>query len=205
MTAPLKDGEYFHICLQKSYIRHKPMERGDTFTVGDTHNPFFSFFEKAREYNVTTPDGSTRVPAMRFLREIHRGAIDCPDLPRQALAIANHYNILARELIMEDARKQFAPSAPSRKNCLWVVDDLGLAEHWRTKLGKKSYIVRLHLEGNFHRGDAKHLMNESEPISQTYQNAERYWKGEMSKDPLPEILFTGVGAVIEDHIVQESV
>ncbi|MEX0300679.1 MAG: DUF2441 domain-containing protein [Kordiimonas sp.] len=204
MTDPLKDGEYFHICLQKSYIHHKPMERGDRFTVGETNNPFFSFYENPRDYKVNTPSGSERVPAMRFLREINRGKIECPDLPKQALAIANHYNILARELIMEDARQQFAPTAPSRKKCMWVVDDLGLAKYWQTKLSKRSYIVRLHLEGSFHKGDATLLMNESEPISETYSKARQYWQGGTSNDPLPEILFTGVGVVIEDHVTDES-
>lgn len=143
------------------------------------------------------------MPALRFLREIHRGAIECPDLPKQALAIANHYNILARELIMEDARQHTAPNAPSRKNCMWVVDDLGLAKYWQRKLSKKSFIVRLQLEGIFHKGDATLLMNESEPISETYERAEQYWRSEMSADPLPEILFTGTGIVLEDHVEGE--
>lgn len=204
MLEPLKDGEYFHICLQKSYIPHKPLMRGDRFVVGDTHNPFFSFFENARSYKVNTPTGTEQVPAMRFLREVNRGKIECPDLPKQALAIANHYNILARELIMEDARQQTAPNAPSRKNCMWVVDDLGLAKYWQTKLSKRSYIVRLHLEGDFHKGDATLLMNESEPISETYEKAKRYWLGDTTDDPLPEILFTGVGVVIEDHVTDDE-
>jgi len=200
VTAPLKNGEYFHICIQKNYIPHKPMERGDILFVGQHHNPFFSFYEKARQYSVTTPQGQQKIPALRFLREVNRGTITCPDIAKQALAIANHYNILARELIMEEVRLQIAPDAPSRKDCLWVVDSLRLAKYWQKKLTLKSYIVRLNLEGKFHCGDATFLLNESEPISETYANAEKYWRGEMSEDPLLEILFTGAGAVIEDHV-----
>lgn len=204
MTSPLKDGEYFHICLKRNYVRHKPLEVGDTFTVGDKHNPFYTFYETPRSYSVKTDKGSVDVPAMTFLREIHRGQINCPDLAKQALAIANHYNILARELLMEEVRLQFAPDAPSRRKCMWVVDDLGLAQYWQKKLHGNSYIVRLHLEGDFHRGDATLLMNDSEPISNTYEKAERYWKGETTDDPLPEILFTGVGAVLEDHVGEDN-
>ncbi|MBL4838168.1 MAG: DUF2441 domain-containing protein [Kordiimonadaceae bacterium] len=203
--TPLRDGEYFHICLQKSYIYHKPMKRGDSFSVGQKHNPFYSFYEKAREYSVSAPNGPVKVPALTFLREINRGKIECPDLPRQALAIANHYNILAREIIMDDVRNRVAPKAPSRKSCLWVVDDFGLAEYWQKKLGTKaSYIVRLQLEGNFHKGDATLLLNDSEPISETYERAEQYWQGHMQDDPLPEILFEGAALVLEDNIAPSS-
>lgn len=177
------------------------MARGDTFTIGQKNNPFYDFYERPRQYTVQSPDGPVHLPAITFLREINRGKVDCPDLPRQALAIANHYNILAREIIMDDVRQRIAPGTPSRKRCLWVVDDLGLAEYWQKKLGTKaSNIVRLLLEGNFHKGDATLLLNDSEPISTTYKRAEQYWQGHMQDDPLPEILFEGAAAVLEDNV-----
>lgn len=201
MSETVKGLEVYHLCHQKDYVYHSALSPGQCFTAGKTVNPFFGYYDKARTYKVEAGGSTQDVPAIKFLRDIKNGHIECPDLAREAYRIANHYSMLARELIMEEMRLKTAPDAPSRKTCLWVVDDIGLAAYWKRKIGGPGSIVRLSLTGTVHRCDAKHLMNESEPIEETYKKAQLYWEGAMSTDPLPEILFEGNATVLEVDLV----
>jgi len=204
MTETITDRVFYHVAHNKNYVRRKPLSVGLVFKVGQETNPFFGYYDKARTYTVKKDDKNVVVPALKFLRDAKKGRITGTDLPRQAYNIANHYSMLARELIMEEVRLQITPNAPSRKTCLWVVDDLGLAAYWARKIGGKSRLVKLSLSGQAHRCDAKFLMNESEPLAATYEKATAYWQGDMTDDPLPEILFSGTATVLEDNL-QHSV
>jgi len=200
MVDIVTDAEFFHVTHNKTYVRHEPLVLGQSFSVGEETNPFMGYYDNARTYGVQAEGKTIKVPALKFLRDVRRGRIDCPDLAKQAYNVANHYSMLARELIMEEVRRDIAPTAPSRKNCLWVVDDLGLASHWQRKLGGESRLVKLQLTGTLHRGDAKFLMNESEPLATTYEKAHAYWRGEETEDSLPEYLFTGTATLVEDNL-----
>lgn len=195
-VAPI-NGEYFHVSHQKNYNHFPALAIGDTITVGKEVNPFFTHYERTRQYKVTTPDGPTMVPALRFFNEVRKGNIGCNDLPVQAYNVVNHYNTLARELILEEVRRDVAPYAPSRKTCLWVSDTMELAQIWHRKLAKGSHMFRLELDGQFHAGDARLMMNDSEPLSDAYTKAKRYWQNDTSENPLPEILFEGKATVLE--------
>jgi len=200
MVETTTDSIFYHVAHNKNYVRREPLARGSVFTVGHEINPFFGYYDKARTYTVQKDGENIVVPALKFLRDAKRGRITGSDLPKQAYNVANHYSMLARELIMEEVRRDIAPEAPSRKTCLWVVDDLGLAAYWARKIGGKSRLMKLSLTGHTHRGDAKFLMNESEPLAATYDKAQAYWKGEQTDDPLPEILFSGTAIVLEDNL-----
>lgn len=196
-VAPI-NGEYFHVSHGKDYNAYDPLQVGSSTYIGAERNPFTQVYEQAREYRVNTPSGPDKVPALKFLREVKRGNIDCPDIAKQAYNIANYYNILARELILEEVRHNIAPNAPSRKTCLWVSDSFEMALTWRRKLSKSARVLKLQLEGTFHAADARLMMNESEPLADAYAKAERYWRSDTSENPLPEILFAGRATVLED-------
>lgn len=200
MTKTVQDGIFYHVAHNKKYVRREPLSKGVSFTAGAEVNPFFGFYDRARTYTVHKNGENVEVPALKFLRDAKRGRITGTDLPKEAYNIANHYSMLARELIMEEVRLEIAPDAPSRKSCLWVVDDLSLAAYWQRKIGGKSRLVKLSLTGTLHKGDAKFLLNESEPLPKTYEKAKAYWRGEMSADPLPEFLFAGAAMVVQDNL-----
>jgi len=204
MVETVTDGIFYHVTHNKKYVNRDRLSLGTVFTVGHEINPFMGYYDKARTYRVNGPEGEEKVPALRFLRQVKRGRITCHDLPKQAYNIANHYSMLARELIMEEVRRDIAPDAPSRKTCLWVADELSLAAHWQKKLGGTSRMLKLSLTGVLHRGDAKYLNNESEPLPKTYGKAQRYWEGQMTEDPLPEFLFSGTATVVEDDVKFEA-
>jgi len=200
MVETVTDAEYYHVMHSKSYVRRAPLQLGQSFSVGTTTNPFMGYYNKARTYSVNAGGKTIDVPALKFLRDVRKGRIECPDIAKQAYNVANHYSMLARELIMEDVRRDIAPTAPSRKSCLWVVDELGLAAYWQKKIGGASRLVKLRLTGTLHKGDAKFLLNESEPLADTYDKARRYWLGEQTTSALPEYLFSGTAIFTEDNL-----
>jgi Protein of unknown function (DUF2441) len=105
--------------------------------------------------------------------------------------------MLARELIMEDVRREIACNAPSRKSCLWGANSFEEAESWKMRLGGACRIARLNVSGTIHRADAAHLLSDSESLALTYERAHAYWRGEISAAPEVETLFSGLATVLE--------
>jgi len=196
-VAPI-NGEYFHVSPVSDSTYFSIENIGTVIEVGNKQNPFFSHYEETQEYKVQLPGRTVHVPVLRFLNDVKKGKIKCDDLADRAYNIVNHYHILSRELILEEVRLSVYPTAPSRKTCLWVSDTLELARKWKRKLPQESSIFRLKLEGKFHAGDARLMMNESEPLSQAYEKAKHYWRSETSERPLPEILFAGSATILEE-------
>jgi hypothetical protein len=191
------DWEFFHVTRTLPYNPNGPLSLGQTIRVGDQHNPFFAFFEGVRQYGVTTPSGLVQVKAIKYLKSVQRGEIHSFEFPRIAAEVAEHYLILARELILEEVRREIAPSVPSRKTCLWVADSASEAREWQKRLGGNSKIARLQASGHVHRADASLLLGDSEPLSLTYTRANSYWRGEFSEIPELETLFSGSARVVE--------
>lgn len=196
MPETVSGDEFFHVTRILTYNNNPPLEIGQQFEVGNIHNPFFGFYENEIKYTVSDPSGQIKVKAIKFLSLVKDGKINCPTLPKTAHEIAEHYIMLVRELIMEEVRKEVAPDAPSRKSCLWVVENIDQARHWVGRLGGNSRIARLSMDGTIHRADANLMLGDSEPLSRTYANAHSYWQGEMSDSPEPEVIFSGTTTVV---------
>jgi hypothetical protein len=181
MAEMIENREFFHVTRDLPYSRHVPMTIGALIEAGSGQNPFFGFYEGVRSYPVKTSAAVFQVPAIRFVKSVFRKEIDCPNLPKIAAEIAEHYIILVRELVMEEMRREVAPDAPSRQSCLWLVDTIDEARAWRIRLGGNNRIVRLRARGNIQRAGAALLLGDSEPLSKTYDRARSYWKGEHSE------------------------
>lgn len=197
MSKKATKAELFHVNSNRFYSKEAPLKVGNSLEVGRRHNPFFSFYEQARRYPVNTEQGEIQVPAIKFLSAIARGEINCSDLANISLEIAQHYMMLSRELIMEQARQEVDSAAPSRQSCLWMAETLHEAKHWQNRLGGESRILRLQVTGVIHRADASLLLGDSEPISETFSKARLYWSGKHTNDPEWETLFQGSASVIE--------
>jgi uncharacterized protein DUF2441 len=94
--------------------------------IGDAYNPFFHFYEGARDYPITHNGEIVNVKAVAWLRNVRDKIIHTtPEtLAQIATEVAMHYVMLARELIMEDIRAAEFPDAPSRQRCLYACDTL---------------------------------------------------------------------------------
>ena len=196
MINTVSKGRFYYVARDVPHAQCAKLDVGLDLSTSSAHNPFFAFYELPRVYPVTTTAGDQDVKAIRFLSLVRDGTITCPTLPQIASEIATHYVMLARELIMEEVRREVASDAPSRQTCLWVVQSAELARYWQGRLGGQSRILEVELDGVFHTADANWLLGDSEPLSVTYDRARRYWLGEISERPEMECLFSGTGKVV---------
>ena len=196
-AATVTNREFFHVTRIVAYSAHPTLAVGSEIEAGTLPNPFFAFYEGARAYSVNTPTGTVDVPAIRFLKEVRNGNIDCPELKTIAVDIARHFVMLTRELLMEQVRRDVNPKAPSRQRCIWLSDNADEAKFWRAKLSPNGRILRLNATGKIHRGDAALLLADSEPISHTLDSARSYWSGKHSEKPELETLFEGRAMVVQ--------
>lgn len=106
MVEKVNDRKLYHVTATKPYKR--ALAASQTVHVGETYNPFFQFYENAREYPVTEGDTGAivQVKAVSWLRQVRDGRIQTtPEkLANIALEVSQHYVMLCRELLMEEIR-----------------------------------------------------------------------------------------------------
>ena len=197
MTQTVEEQLYFHINSNANLSPHAIMRRGDVFEIGTTTNPFFRFYEvHQRTYPVTeTPTGVVhQVPAMKFLRLVKDGTVTSTDLPTIARDTANHFLMLARELLWENVRLAEFRDAPSRQRCIWLIQSLVDVKRWIEHIGFKVNhysVVRVRASGRALNVDGNYLAGDSEPLPVWFEKARAYWNGTNTQNPLPEVLFEG--------------
>jgi hypothetical protein len=202
MGNAVVDATYFHINSNANGSPHDLMRRGSVIEVGDQTIPFFRYFESyQRTYPVQLPDGSSQVvPAIRFLELVKDGTVNTKVLPNIACEVARHFMILSRELVWENVRLQNFRDEPSRQRCLFLLERADQARDWIKLLGfapGTHWIVRLKATGTALKVDSRQLAGDSEPLSAWYEKARRYWRGELTDNPMTEVLFVGTVHVEE--------
>lgn len=200
MVDRINGRRLFHLTETKPYKQALLM--GQVVKIGESYTPFFGFYEDSRTYPVTLEDGTTvQVPAVKFLKQVHAGNINCPMLPAIAAEVTQHYVMLCRELIMEDIRlAEFNGEPPSRQRCLYVCDSVDEAHRWKQLVGSESTVCELTCTGTIHRADAGLLLGDSEPLSITKERARRYWRGEAGDSPQWETRFVGEATVTGSNL-----
>lgn len=206
MIEEVRSTIFYHVNSNANRSPHDLMRLGTTIEIGRSSNPFFGIYETwQRAYGVTDRETGevSQVPAMRFLRRVQEGSITTDSLPPIAYEVANHFLMLARELVWENIRLSEFPEAPSRQRCIWFTRTLDQARQWPPIMKFQPgthWIVKLRASGTALDVDGRLLAAESEPLPAWYDMARRYWRGEMSADPWPEVLF--VGTVTVEEIIQ---
>src|SRR5437667_5121499 len=133
MALQKVNNEYFfHVNSNANLSTYDLMRRGTTINIGNESSPFFSIYETwQRTYPVRKDTGEVQqVPAMRFLNEVKAGNITPDNLSQTAYEVANHFLMLARELLWETVRLNEFPEAPSRQRCIWLTRTLEQARDW---------------------------------------------------------------------------
>jgi hypothetical protein len=200
MTEQVADRKLYHITLTKPYKRAFTLNQ--QIRVGDADNPFFAFYEGAREYPITDHNtgGIIQVKAGAWLKQVRDGKINTTGaiLANIASEVAVHYVMLCRELLMEEIRKaEFNSEPPSRQRCLYACDSLAEAQYWNKRIGENGTICELTCTGTTHRADARLLLGDSEPLSVTRDRARAYWRGDVGSNPEMETLFVGDALVTQ--------
>lgn len=198
MVEQVSNRTLFHVSVTNHY--KQAFTAGQNVRIGEEDNPFFRFYESAREYPIIDNGAIVNVKAVRWLTLVRDGQIK-PNpgvLPLIAHEVATHYVMLGRELIMEELRRdEFGGEPPSRQRCLYACDTLEEAKHWIGRLGNPSAIIcEMSCTGTIHRADAMLLLGDSEPLSVTRDRGRKYWRGEASETPEWETLFVGEARIV---------
>jgi hypothetical protein len=97
-----------------------------------------------------------------------------------------------KEAVWEQIRVERFPALPTRQHALFLFDDEAIANHARVTwfAGQDRVVVeaRVVRNANLHRADATLLDGQPD---QWESNAARYWRGEMTPAPRPEIVVEG--------------
>jgi len=197
MVKQVKGEFFFHINSNANLSKHDLMRIGAVIEIGKESCPFFNIYETwQRTYPVrNTNTGQIRqVPAMEFLNGAREGAITPDNLAQTAYETAQHFLMLARELLWETVRLNEFPDAPSWQRCIWLTRTLGQARDWIKvlKFQPSTYwIVKLAATGRALDTDGRLLASDSEALPAWYEKARAYWRGEMTADPWSEVIFDG--------------
>jgi Protein of unknown function (DUF2441) len=194
MVEAVKNYKLYHVTLTNPY--KQAFVAKQRVSIGTQHNPFFAFYERAREYSVTDRDtgGIFQVKAVDWITRVRdKRILTSPEiLASIAHEVTQHYIMLCRELIMEEIRRdEFNGEPPSRQVCLYGCDTIEEARFWSQLLGADGSVCELKCTGVIHRADSRLLLKDSEPLSITRDRARSYWRGEASDDPRFETLFVG--------------
>lgn len=202
MVSDIVDGVFLHINSNANRSPHDLMRRGSVIEIGGLTNPFFGLYETyARAYPLRKSNGSTEdVPAIAFLSGVKDGTIKSDNLPLAAWEISRHFMMLARELVWENIRLKEFPDEPSRQRCIWLLENDDQARAWLRTLAfppNTHWVVKVRASGRALRVDSRFLAEDSELLAVWFDKARRYWRGEITDNPDPEVLFTGTLRVEE--------
>lgn len=184
--------ECFHVTRNVRYNSNGNWIFGKAVNIGERINPFFGFYEDMQSIPVNFNGGhEINYAPIEFLKKVKSGEIITDNLPTYAVNIAQHYQKLSRELIYEEVRLKVDKNLPSRKRCIWASESIEGARIWVNHFQDECQIIRMSVYGYRHFADANLLVSDSEPLSDIYMKAERYWRGERSEQPWLEVLVSG--------------
>jgi len=111
--------------------------------------------------------------------------------------LAMQYQKWIREELFERVRLSDFPQLPSRKNSIWVTNK-ELVPNWnqqilRGQLTEETRIfeVSLDQDSNIHNADQYYVEIEAFSIEDIEERAQDYWKGNLSKNPMIEVIVEG--------------
>lgn len=114
--------------------------------------------------------------------------------------VIDYYDFTVRELALEQVRKESFKKCPSRIGCLYACNNLDDALNWFPLISwnkEKAQLLKLKCTGKLFIGDTR--LNTKENFSFNYylEQAQKYWNGEVTKEPRFECLFEGKAEVVE--------
>ena len=97
-----------------------------------------------------------------------------------------------KDAVFEKVREANFPERPPRLKALFVFDDVAIAERaleeWFPNEQKLVHECRIVCGSNIHKADALWL---NARVAQFEEHAARYWQGEMTESPFPEVIVNG--------------
>jgi hypothetical protein len=110
----------------------------------------------------------------------------------QAITLYGAFGNVEKEDAWERVRQIVDKNLPSRQHAFFLFDDEAMADHarrtWFPNEDRLLLEARTVTGTRLHRAESRWL--DCQP-PQWEENAERYWRGEMTREPLPEIIVDG--------------
>ena len=195
---------YYHVNAKHPYSNHPLMQQGSIYSfTNDNFNPFFNYYEVISDpWAISIPQlgKDSKISGIDSLFLFQNLMGNLVDLPRKAFEIANHYRLLARELVLEKVRQEKFPSSPSRQNCIFLIESEKDIQRWKNQIGingKQYQVIKVRATGNIIRVDSNNLPKGNEPFSEWESKAYKYWNCELTDDPSIEVLLEGQVTVDE--------
>lgn len=198
MNRNVTEQLFYHINTAPAYSSHGLMEVKSTYIFSkENFNPFFNYYEVMPD-----PMAISGLESLR-LSSIQLGSFE--DFQRRAFDVANYYRLLARELLLEKVRYESFPSAPARRNCIFLFDSKDEIEKWKNTVGatqERWQVLEVRATGNILKVDSMNLPQGNEPFSVWETKAYKYWNCETTNKPWTEILLEG--QVLVERILEKS-
>lgn len=119
--------------------------------------------------------------------------------------ILENYDVLTKEIALEEIRKQYFPEYPSRLHCMYlsISKDISLKNIQTMssspeKHGKIFQAVAVKLNGEIFKAGKVYMSREAESYSYYLDKAKLYWKqSNLMDEEVKEVLFEGQAEVVE--------
>lgn len=123
---------------------------------------------------------------------------DLAELAKQTRDILHNYQILSRELTLEEIRKEFYSDRVSRKNCIWLCEKKQL-EYWKDILKDSINVFKVRATGKVFKSNDKLLPDLAMSYNDQVEQAHKYWAPKYTElnDEKSEFLFIGHLEVLE--------
>ncbi|WP_375586996.1 DUF2441 domain-containing protein [Flagellimonas aurea] len=114
------------------------------------------------------------------------------DLTNKFSRVNLQYLKWIREEIFEKIRLEINPNLPSRKKGIWLTNKKNLKKWWDILASNKRKIYKVEiLTGKTFTTDEFYCELKNNSIEEFENNARQYWQGELTSNPIEEILFEG--------------
>lgn len=126
--------------------------------------------------------------------------IEFEDLTYKLSKVNLQYLKWIREEIFEKIRLEIDPELPSRKKGIWLTTRNDLEKWWNILDSHKRRIYKVQIEkGKTFTTDEHYCELKNHSIEEFEINARKYWKGELTNEPIIEILFEGKLKVLKSY------
>lgn len=175
----MKNGKIF-------YHIHKCGIHDDDWQIGKVletnQNEFTKFsFDFAPYIDIYNQTNVPLINAIEYAQEIKdiKGQIM---LLSEAKSCINEYQILIRELVLEDIRRRKFENLPSRHNCIYLCREDQI-EYWEKHLRSQNYVIyKIEIYGEPFKSRDKLLPKPHESYNSICKQANIYWQYNNSKN-----------------------
>lgn len=187
---------FYHI---HTYSNVPTFEINKEYSVFEESNFFWKFFEEMR---LSSYDGLYNAPALFAEHSYMNKQISIEGLQYISNSL-KEAGMFIRELVFEETRKDFFPELPSRKNSIYLTDEIGL-NHWMKSFENhpaKKIVLKISATGSIHTGNQIYLDSDITSYKHYKRRSMSYWKSELTKNQINnEILFNGKIKIIGEKI-----